>query len=267
MSKDVNGDGVNGYPMVDGPFTGLNANFNLVAGVDRCAGVTCNDNNLCTTDTCDPATGSCVHTQLSCDDNDTCTADSCDQAVGCVHTLVNGCTGATSSNFSLIDSSNGPVGGTNDVNFTWDGTKKTSVATSGQVSNATISSTCPFFGTTWTAHDVAIYGPGTYTVYSGCPAGSPGCGTGTSITFTVGAGEIGGHMLFDYGLNKDMDVVNVWTANAVFTPSPLETGGCGANSASTVWGWMSKDGNGDGINGYPMVDGPFTGLNANFNLI
>jgi hypothetical protein len=26
---------------------------------------------------------------------------------------------------------------------------KTSVATSGQASNATISSTCPFFGTTW----------------------------------------------------------------------------------------------------------------------
>lgn len=73
-------------------------------------------------------------------------------------------------------------------------------------------------------------------------------------------------MLCDYGINTDINVVNVWKKNLMLTPSPLHTGNCGSNSASTVWGWMSNDVNGDGVNGYPMVDGPFVGINANLNL-
>ena len=33
-----------------------------------------------------------------------------------------------------------------------------------------------------------------------------------------------------------------------------------------VWNLVSRDGNGDGTRGIPMVDGPFVGFNANFNL-
>jgi hypothetical protein len=165
----------------------------------------------------------------------------------------------------MIDPDGATFGGTNDVVFTWDGTKKTSVECP-QISNATIGSTCPFFGITWAAHDVAIYGPGTYTVYDGCPAGCPSCGIGTPISFTVGAGELGVHMLINWGGNNDIDVVNVWTPNAVFAPSAMWTGPCGANPADEVWNLMSKDWNGDGINGYPFVDGPFVGFNANFNV-
>ena len=45
--------------------------------------VVCNDNNLCTTDTCDPAIG-CVFGEVApCNDNDACTIDTCDPAVGC----------------------------------------------------------------------------------------------------------------------------------------------------------------------------------------
>ncbi len=267
MSKDPNGDGVNGYPMADGPFMGTNANFNLNGGNNLCFSATCNDNNPCTTDACNPTTGNCVHTAISCDDNNPCTDDTCDPTAACVHTLNNSCYGSSNNNFTLLDTGGNITGGTNSVNFTWDGTMKASVATSGQVSNATISSTCPFFGLTWRAHDVAIYGPGAYTVYAGCPAGSPGCGVGAPITFTVGAGELGGHILFDWGATSDVDVVNVWQPGAVFGPSPMWTGACGSNSASTVWGWMSTDVNGDGINGYPMVDGPFLNFNANFNLM
>lgn len=175
--------------------------------------------------------------------------------------------GSANNNFTMLDSMNNSVGGANDVIFTWDRTMKTSVDLSGQVSNATITSVCPFFGHTWNAHDVAIYGPGTYTVYTDCSAGSPGCGVGTPITFTVGAGEIAGHMLFNWGTTVDIDVVNVWTPNVVFAPSQIYTGGCGSNAASTVWDWMSKDFDGDGVNGYPMVDGPFLGLIATFNLM
>ena len=65
------------------------------------------------------------------------------------------------NNFTMIDLGGGLAGGTNDVVFTWEGTKKTSVAASGQVSNATLSSSTPFYGVTWSAHDVTIYGPGT----------------------------------------------------------------------------------------------------------
>jgi len=46
----------------------------------------CTDNNACTTDTCDPATG-CTSTPgaLDCNDNDVCTDDTCDPNKGCVN--------------------------------------------------------------------------------------------------------------------------------------------------------------------------------------
>jgi len=177
----------------------------------------------------------------------------------------------------MLDPNNGVVGGTNDVHFSWDGTMKTSVAVSGQESNASLSSVTAFFGYTWDAHDVAIYGPiknddgtyspGVYTVYTDCPSASPGCGTGTPITFTVNEGELGAHMLFNWAGNNDIDVVDIWTPGKAFGPSSMFTGAGGSNSASKVWDWMSKDSNGDGINGYPMMDGPFSSFNANFNVM
>ena len=109
---------------------------------------------------------------------------------------------------------------------------------------------------TWAAYDVAIYGPGTYTVYTDCPKGSPGCGTGTPFTFTVSEGEMGGHMLFKWGApsaaspcgvtNCDIDVVDIWTLNAVFGPSTMWLQG-GDNPADKVWDWMSTDWDGDGL--------------------
>jgi hypothetical protein len=47
----------------------------------------CDDGNVCTLDTCDPATGTCVHTP-ACDDGNSCTTDSCDQTLGCRHAPV-----------------------------------------------------------------------------------------------------------------------------------------------------------------------------------
>ena len=52
-----------------------------------CDGVICDDNNPCTTDTCDPAIG-CVNTPIACDDNNVCTTDTCDPAIGCMNTPV-----------------------------------------------------------------------------------------------------------------------------------------------------------------------------------
>jgi len=53
-----------------------------MAQSDLCAGKNCNDGNLCTTDTCNRATGQCVHIAKICDDNDRCTRDFCDASTG-----------------------------------------------------------------------------------------------------------------------------------------------------------------------------------------
>jgi subtilisin family serine protease len=47
----------------------------------------CDDDEVCTIDTCDPVAG-CVFTPDPCDDDDPCTADSCELGVGCQHSVV-----------------------------------------------------------------------------------------------------------------------------------------------------------------------------------
>jgi hypothetical protein len=192
---------------------------------------------------------------------------------------------STGNNFTIIAPGNSLVGGTNDVVFDWDGTLNTSVA--GAVSNATLTSDEAFFNLLWHAHDVTLYAPGTYTIYDGCPAGNPGCGIGNAVTFTVGASQIGAHMLIDWSVARDIDVINVWNMNlswAAENPTnPFYTGpdngtSCSPssgdtcvidglpNTAATVFGLISTDANGDGTAGLPMTDGPFIDISANFNL-
>ena len=50
--------------------------------------VACDDKNACTDDACDPESGACAFTPTSCDDNDACTSDSCDPFEGCVHEAI-----------------------------------------------------------------------------------------------------------------------------------------------------------------------------------
>jgi hypothetical protein len=97
------------------------------------AGLTCEDNNSCTTNTCTPNTGpaaptkngvtvngivfGCSFPPISCDDGNACTNDSCDTVLGCQHSNVscddsNACTndscdavlGCQHSNVSCDDS-------------------------------------------------------------------------------------------------------------------------------------------------------------------
>lgn len=194
--------------------------------------------------------------------------------------LVAGMNGAhaaetTGNNFTIVDAVNTLIGGTNDVRFDWDGTLNTSVA--GAVTNATIVSDEPFFGENWVAHNVTIYGPGTYTIYTDCVAGDAGCGFGPAYTVTVFPGQTMAHILFDWVLNLDIDVINIYQPG-VFGPSPFwtgpddgftNTGGVldgSPNTGAEVWDLMSIDVDGDGVNGVAMIDGPFTGVNANLNL-
>ncbi|VAW52557.1 hypothetical protein MNBD_GAMMA06-456 [hydrothermal vent metagenome] len=218
--------------------------------------------------------------------------------------------GNTNSNFTMLNPGGGPVGGTNLVKVMWDGTLNTSVETADI--NMTISSTDPFFGAQWFARDVQVFGAGTYT-FDACPGpanldtgkaadGSSACSVGnTPLTLTVGEGQVGAHMLFDWNSSVSIDVINVWDLNSAWGFGPndgsitdpdaavlgvgtsvLQTAGTdcvvtGKNADptskactdffATEWLFASTTtGDGSGIPGAAMIDGPFGGFKANFNI-
>ena len=50
--------------------------------------VSCSDDDECTIDSCNPATGDCWNVASDCDDGDSCTIDTCDPASDCVNEIV-----------------------------------------------------------------------------------------------------------------------------------------------------------------------------------
>lgn len=185
----------------------------------------------------------------------------------------------TNNNFTMVGATNGNTGGTNDVTFTWDGTYRTSIEADG-LYNATLSSPTAFSGKKWTAHHVNIYGPGTYTFYTGCASGgvssttyNPSCGAGGAYVMTVGAGQVGAHMLFNWSTSTDIDVVVLWDMNKSWnqtgTTSPFNLlTNTGGNTADTVWNGVSIDTDidADNYSGTKMIDGPFSDQSANFSV-
>ena len=105
-----------------------------------------------------------------------------------------------------------------------------------------VASTQLFFGQNWTAHSGTTFGPGTYTIDT--------IQGGVYTNVVVGAGQVGGHILFNWGGSFDIDVINVWDV----------TGGNTYTSVDVV------SGNPDGAwPGLQMIDGPFQGFSANFS--
>lgn len=144
----------------------------------------------------------------------------------------------TSGVFNMYDPTGAYVGGANNVT----GFADTSTMTWG------VASTTPFFGLTWAATGGTLYGVGTHTVnVNGDGANAPGTG---DVTFTVGAGQVGGNINFAWGATTGIDVFNVWNV--------VDNG----DGTST---WTSTDIDGNGILGLGMIDGPFPGFSANFN--
>ena len=184
------------------------------------------------------------------------------------------------------------VGGTNDVTLIWDGNAYASSSDytgPGGPSNVTASSPTAFFGAVWTAHDIQVFLPGSYSFNTALGGGNPESGM---LNVTVGSGQLGMHMLFDWNGNFNIDVFVVANPNSVFgagtgrstnitncdqTPSAsapkanclwdgAKLGPDGKPAGSKIWMLSSSDGNGDGIMGIPMAaGGPFAGFNANFN--
>ena len=195
-----------------------------------------------------------------------------------------------SANFTMLDPAGYVVGGTNDVVMHWDGNaynNQTDYTGPGGGSNVTASSTTVFFNALWTAHDIQVFEPGTYNFDTTLGGGAKETGT---LTMTVGTGQLGMHMLFDWNGNLNIDVVVVANPNTVFgsgigssanpgcntgTAASITNclydgggfGSAGAPIASNPWMLSSTDqAGGDTIMGTPMpAGGPFQFFNANFN--
>ncbi|MHB8535824.1 MAG: hypothetical protein ACYDBW_10315 [Sulfuricaulis sp.] len=178
------------------------------------------------------------------------------------------------NNFTMLDSGAGLTGGTNDVVFNWDGTFNTNPATA--VVNATITSATPFFGHLWSAYEVKIYSPGTYTISTadtsgglGCPtAPQPNCASGGNYSLTVPTGDIMGHMKFAWNGTEGIDVIDVWKPGSWTTlngTNPISKAGGGIYTGP-VYDLVSTDWDNNGVAGGGMIDGPFSGFNANFNI-
>jgi hypothetical protein len=146
---------------------------------------------------------------------------------------------STAGVFNMYDPTGAYVGGASNVT----GFADTSTNTWG------VASTTPFFGLTWTASGGTLYGAGTHTVNVNGDGSNALSGTG-DVTFSVGAGQMGGNINFAWGATSGIDVFNVWNV--------VDNG----NGTST---WTSTDIDGDGILGLGMIDGAFPGFNANFN--
>lgn len=201
-----------------------------------------------------------------------------------------------SANFTMLAANGGVVGGANNVNMTWDGngySASSDYTGPGSAANVTATSSAPFFGHSWTAHDIQVFVPGSYSFDATLGGGNPEVGT---LNATVGAGQIGMHMLFDWNGNLNIDVFVVANPGSVFGAGLLYStqtnlagafkcssgftgtiiknclndaspfGSAGAPTKNQVWMLATTDGNGDGVMGIPMAAaGPFAGFNAGFN--
>lgn len=196
------------------------------------------------------------------------------------------------NNFTMVSASNGLTGGTNDVTFTWDGTYRTAVVTD-KSWNATLSSPSDFSGKFWTAHHVNIYAPGSYTFGTNCTISQTPTCAGTAAQqykLTVGANQVGAHMLFNWSTSTNIDVVLLWnkgkswaqtgTTSAFCAGLGAQCNGVGGNTVNTVWSWVSIDTPASTISstntqanetntysGTQMIDGPFIAQSANFNVM
>jgi len=88
-----------------------------------------------------------------------------------------------------------------------------------------------------------LLAPGTYSIAT--IEGDPYTG------IQIPSGSTGGHILFDWGSNTNIDVVLTWD-NATGLSGPVMVNGV-ANPPS-------------GVDGLGMIDGPFGGFNADFDM-
>ncbi|NOX08001.1 MAG: hypothetical protein GXP22_00680 [Gammaproteobacteria bacterium] len=132
----------------------------------------------------------------------------------------------------------------------------------------TLASPAPFQGFNWAAHDISLYDAGSY-IFETCPGGSTEglrgapdgstkCDVGTPLSVTVKEGQLGARMLFDWGDTSGATPCGL--ANCNIDVVLALNFGCGNEQLVT------SDPDGDGFIGTNMVDGPFKGFKAAFDL-
>jgi len=196
-----------------------------------------------------------------------------------------------SANFTVLSPNGGVVGsGANDVVMAWNGNAfnaSSDYTGPGSIANVTISSATPFFGHIWTAHDIQMFTPGSYSFDTTLGGGFPESGT---LSATVGTGQLGMHLLWDWNGGLNMDIFVVFAQHTIFGSGLLYStepkcssnytgtitknclddspnyGSAGAPTQNQMWMLASTDPDGDGIMGIPTaVGGPTAGFNYNFN--
>lgn len=181
------------------------------------------------------------------------------------------------SNFTMLDADGVTFGGTNDIVAEWDGTLNSLNTDANFNMTMASKSSYPFFGFPWVAHHIRVFGPGSYSFDSTCSvaqleSGIAGCGGAPNelLSLTVGPDQLGGHLLYDWNVFTNLDVVLLWDQNGIFTSAPggdLYLGPAGPIPFPTdVYDLVSRDVDGDGFAGAKTVDEPFIGFSANFNL-
>ena len=172
-------------------------------------------------------------------------------------------TSSVNNNFTMLDISGNFVGGVNDVSMSWDGTVFTSsgdYSGPGGIHNMTLSSPSTFYGYTWTVHDVQVFRPGVYTFDTANGGGSPETGI---QTLTIGAGQLGAHMLYDWNGSLNIDISILWDANGVFGTTANQR----TLTGTALWNAVSIDGDtypGPGIG--MAIGGPTQNFQISFNL-
>jgi len=203
-----------------------------------------------------------------------------------------------SGNITMLEPNGAISSGTNDLNFSWDGTVFTDSSDytgPGSVPNVTAFSTTIFAnGDPWSFHSMQMFAPGSYTFDTTLGSDAPGSNDNEvgSLSMNVASGQIGAHMLMDWSGNSNIDFVMVFDQGAVFgsgvgaftdgvSSCGLLGGGSGTNclwdgpnlasagapSPTQMWTLTSIDADGDGTPGVPAAaGGPFSGKNFNLNL-
>lgn len=205
---------------------------------------------------------------------------------------------AENANFTMLDPNGLLVDGAIDVVVTWDKASTTDVASNDFNMTIVSANPTPFKGFPWVAHHVRTFTGGqSYQIDTTCTTAQLEAGVATCngpqdsdqveqfLTMNVGSGQIGAHILFNWGATKpstvcglancNIDVGVVWDQNEQWTdpdPSASKTNtlylgqpGETGPAPDAFWDLVSTDPDGDLINGIKMVDGPFKGFNANFN--
>lgn len=198
-----------------------------------------------------------------------------------------------SANFTMLNAAGSTGLGSNDVNMLWDGngySASSDYTGLGSTTNVTMSTTTQWANRSWIWHDIQMFTPGSYSFDTSLGGGNPETGT---LNVAVPSGQLGMHMLFDWGSNFNIDAFVVFAPSSMFgsgiARSTQQTTTYGSNlcdngtivnclfdgggfgtdgkpAGDKVWMLASVDGDGDGVMGIPMAQGgPFEFFNMNIN--